>query len=49
MAETRRKFDQDGLTAALGSALARKGKFPLVDRGSRWCPWRWRSRWEPPA
>ena len=25
--------DRAGLTAALGSALARKGKFPLVDRG----------------
>jgi len=25
--------DQAGLTAALGSALARAGKFPLVDRG----------------
>ena len=25
--------DQVGLTAALGSALARAGKFPLVDRG----------------
>src|SRR5713226_3043670 len=25
--------DQTGLTAALGSALARAGKFPLVDRG----------------
>ena len=25
--------DQAGLTGALGSALARAGKFPLVDRG----------------
>jgi hypothetical protein len=25
--------DRAGLTAALGSALARAGKFPLVDRG----------------
>jgi hypothetical protein len=45
----RKLADQAGLTAALGSALARKGKFPLVDRGSRWCPWRWRSRSGPPA
>jgi hypothetical protein len=29
----RKLADQAGLTAALGSALARKGKFPLVDRG----------------
>jgi hypothetical protein len=29
----RRLADQAGLTAALGSALARAGKFPLVDRG----------------
>jgi hypothetical protein len=45
----RKLADQAGLTAALGSALTRAGKFPLVDRVSRWCPWRWRSRWEPPA
>ena len=29
----RKLADQAGLTAALGPALARKGKFPLVDRG----------------
>jgi hypothetical protein len=29
----RKLADQAGLTAALGSALARTGKFPLVDRG----------------
>jgi hypothetical protein len=29
----RKLADQAGLTATLGSALARKGKFPLVDRG----------------
>jgi hypothetical protein len=29
----RKLADQVGLTAALGSALARAGKFPLVDRG----------------
>jgi len=29
----RKLADQVGLTAALGSALARTGKFPLVDRG----------------
>jgi hypothetical protein len=29
----RKLADQAGLTAALGSALARAGKFPLVDRG----------------
>ncbi len=29
----RKLADQAGLTAALGAALARKGKFPLVDRG----------------
>src|SRR5258708_10208387 len=29
----RKLADQVGLTAALGSALARPGKFPLVDRG----------------
>ncbi len=29
----RKLSDQVGLTAALGSALARAGKFPLVDRG----------------
>lgn len=29
----RKLADQAGLTAALGRALARKGKFPLVDRG----------------
>jgi DDE family transposase len=29
----RKLSDQAGLTAALGSALARAGKFPLVDRG----------------
>jgi hypothetical protein len=28
-----RLADQAGLTAALGAALARAGKFPLVDRG----------------
>jgi hypothetical protein len=31
----RKLADQAGLTAALGSALARRGKFPLVDRVSR--------------
>jgi hypothetical protein len=40
---------QAGLTAALGAALARAGKFPLIDRVWRWCPWRWRSRWGPGA
>ena len=29
----RKLADRAGLTAALGSALARAGKFPLVDRG----------------
>src|SRR5260370_16839595 len=29
----RKLADRSGLTAALGSALARAGKFPLVDRG----------------
>ena len=29
----RKLADRAGLTAALGSALARKGRFPLVDRG----------------
>ena len=29
----RKLADGAGLTAALGSALARKGKFPLIDRG----------------
>jgi hypothetical protein len=29
----RKLADQAGLTAALGSALARAGKFPLIDRG----------------
>jgi hypothetical protein len=29
----RKLADRAGLTAALGSALARKGKFPLLDRG----------------
>ena len=29
----RKLADQAGLTAALGSALTRAGKFPLVDRG----------------
>ena len=29
----RKLADQAGLTAALGAALARKGKFPLIDRG----------------
>ena len=29
----RKLADQAGLTGALGSALARRGKFPLVDRG----------------
>src|SRR6266849_6996476 len=29
----RKLADQAGLTAGLGSALARAGKFPLVDRG----------------
>jgi hypothetical protein len=29
----RKLADRAGLTAALGSAQARKGKFPLVDRG----------------
>ena len=32
----RKLSDQVDLTAALGSALARAGKFPLVDRASRW-------------
>jgi hypothetical protein len=39
----RKLADQAGLTAALGPALARAGKFPLVDRAPRWFPWRWRS------
>jgi hypothetical protein len=30
----RKLADQAGLTAALGSALTRRGKLPLVDRGS---------------
>src|SRR5260370_5925160 len=30
----RKLADQAGLTAGLGSALARAGKFPLVDRGA---------------
>jgi hypothetical protein len=30
----RKLADQAGLTAALGPALARAGKFPLVDRGA---------------
>jgi hypothetical protein len=29
----RKLADQCGLTAALGTALARAGKFPLIDRG----------------
>src|SRR5256884_9459009 len=29
----RKLADQAGLTAALGAALARAGKFPLIDRG----------------
>ena len=29
----RKLADQSGLTPALGAALGRKGKFPLVDRG----------------
>ena len=45
----RKLADQAGLTAALGPALARRGKFPLVDGVLRWCPWRWRSRWGRPA
>jgi hypothetical protein len=40
----RKLADRCGLTAALGPALARAGKSPLVDRGSRWCRWRSRSR-----
>jgi hypothetical protein len=31
----RKLADKAGLTAGLGSALARAGKFPLVDRGCR--------------
>ncbi len=34
----RKLADRMGLTAALGSALARTGKFPLVDRGVAF-PW----------
>ena len=45
----RKLADQAGLTASLGSALARKGKFPLVDRGVALVSWRWRSLWGPPA
>ena len=46
----RKLADQAGLTAALGSALTRAGKFPLVDRGvTGWSRWRPRSRWGPPA
>ena len=29
----RKLADQCGLTSALGAALGRKGKFPLIDRG----------------
>ena len=29
----RKLADQGGLTSALGAALGRKGKFPLIDRG----------------
>jgi hypothetical protein len=45
----RKLADQCGLTAALGSALARAGKFPLVNAEWRWCRWRRRSCWGPPA
>lgn len=34
----RKLADQCGLTAALGSALARAGKFPLIDRGAALAP-----------
>ena len=45
----RKLADRVGLTGALGPTLARAGKFPLVDRVWRWCPWRWRSRSGRPA
>ena len=45
----RKLADQAGLTAALGSALTRPGKCPLVDRGIALVSWRWRSCSEPPA
>ena len=45
----RKLADQVGLTGALGSALARAGKFPLIDRGVALVPWRWRSCSGPPA
>ena len=37
--------DQCGLTSALGPALARAGKSPLVGRGVALVSWRSRSRW----
>jgi len=46
----RKLADQAGLTSALGSALARAGKFPLIDRGIALVSMaRWRSRSAPPA
>ena len=39
----RKLADQCGLTSALGAALRRAGKVPLIDRGWRWSRWRWRS------
>ena len=45
----RKLADQAGLTASLGSALVRKGSSPWWTAVWRWCPWRWRSRWGPPA
>ena len=29
--------DRSGLTAVLRGTLEREGRFPEVDRGSRWC------------
>ena len=45
----RKAADQAGLTAAAEAALRKQGTSPLLDRGSCWCRWRWRSRWAPPA
>jgi hypothetical protein len=45
----RKLADQAGLTAALGPALARAGKSPLISGAWCLCPWRSRSRSEPRA
>ena len=45
----RKAADQAGLTAALSTALRKKGTSPLLDRGSCWSRWRRRSRWAPRA